>query len=436
MAKSIVSQKAFLSFGFALLALTSLSFGQVEFSKTPRQAQTAFFFDAITFISDIPGKSRLDVYVQIPFEELHFVKVADEYIAGYEVSTQILDRDQQVVDQRSSSKEERVKDFNQTTADRASSFSHQSIDLTPGHYEIDVEVVETETQKRTRQRKSILVSDFSRDSLGFSDIMLVNRLTKIGDKTGVIPNVSGSFSRQTDGFYLYFEAYHISTVDSLLLTCHIFGPNKLQVWQKEQAEPPSDTKLQIFVKVDSTTFDAGNYLVVVEGFNARLGSSAGLKTTTSRTFTIRWSDIPPTITDIDKAIEEMRYIAKVSELDHIREGKTIDDRRRLFLEFWGRRDPDPTTVRNELMEEYYRRVEFANKTFTRYMEGWRSDMGMVYIRLGPPENIERHPFEMSSKPYEIWYYYQLDRQVVFIDFSGFGDYRIQNPTDDLFRGLR
>ena len=40
------------------------------------------------------------------------------------------------------------------------------------------------------------------------------------------------------------------------------------------------------------------------------------------------------------------------------------------------------------------------------------------------------------KPYEIWYYYQLDRECIFVDYSGFGDYRLQNPTADLFRGLR
>ena len=139
--------------------------------------------------------------------------------------------------------------------------------------------------------------------------------------------------------------------------------------------------------------------------------------------------------DNSYAIEEMRYVATGDELDSLQAGKTLDDRRRRFLEFWNKRNPDPTSGRNPLLEEYYRRVDYANKTFTRYLAGWKTDRGMVYIRLGPPDNIERHPFEMGSKPYEIWNYYNLNRECIFVDYSGFGDYRLQNATDDLFRGL-
>ncbi|HTP12126.1 MAG TPA: GWxTD domain-containing protein, partial [Bacteroidota bacterium] len=179
----------------------------------------------------------------------------------------------------------------------------------------------------------------------------------------------------------------------------------------------------------------GSYLIVVEGFNARAGTNSELKTTTSRRFHIMWGDIPSTIVDIDKAIDQLRYVATSDELDSLHAGTTPEDRRKKFLAFWNKRNPDPTSGRNPLMEEYYRRVDYANKSFTRYMDGWKTDRGMVYIRLGPPDNIERHPFEMGSKPYEIWYYYSLNRDCIFVDYSGFGDYRLQNASEDLFRGL-
>jgi GWxTD domain-containing protein len=421
---------------FLIVVPLGVARAQVEFSRTAKPPAINFYFDAITFIADVPGKSRLDVYVQVPHDELHFVKVGEEYITTYETSVQLLDGDQRTIEQRSWKADDRTRDFNQTSSSKYFSLTHQTLDISPGKYEIDVEVFEPETQKRTTQKKSILITDFGKDDLALSDIMLINRLTQAGDKTVITPNVSGVFSRQAEGFYLFFEAYHVSSVDSLSLLCRILDAKKKEMWQKEQVQPPGESKMQIFVRVDSTNFDAGTYLVVIEGLNARQGTTLGLKATTSRPFTVRWSDIPPMITNIDKAIDQMKYIARESELDSIRNGKELQERRKRFLEFWAKRDPDPSTPRNELMEEYYRRVDFANKSFTRFMEGWRTDMGMVYIRLGPPENIERHPFEMGTKPYEIWYYYQLDREVIFVDYSGFGDYRMQNPTDDIFRGLR
>jgi len=79
------------------------------------------------------------------------------------------------------------------------------------------------------------------------------------------------------------------------------------------------------------------------------------------------------------------------------------------------------------MEEYYRRVDFANANFGTFIEGWKTDRGMVYIVLGPPNDIERHPFEAGSKPYEIWSYYTINREFVFVDYSGFGEYRLVTP---------
>jgi hypothetical protein len=58
-------------------------------------------------------------------------------------------------------------------------------------------------------------------------------------------------------------------------------------------------------------------------------------------------------------------------------------------------------------------------------------MGMVFIILGAPSSVDRHPFEIDSKPYEIWYYYDFDRQIVFVDESGFGNYRLVTPIWDL-----
>jgi hypothetical protein len=88
------------------------------------------------------------------------------------------------------------------------------------------------------------------------------------------------------------------------------------------------------------------------------------------------------------------------------------------------------------MEEYYRRIEFANTNFTSYIEGWRTDRGMVYITLGPPNDIERHPFESESKPYEIWSYYRYNREFVFVDYSGFGDYRLIAPSLEALDQIR
>jgi hypothetical protein len=63
-------------------------------------------------------------------------------------------------------------------------------------------------------------------------------------------------------------------------------------------------------------------------------------------------------------------------------------------------------------------------------EGYRTDRGRVYIVYGPPDDIERHPNESDTKPYEIWTYNSIQGGVEF-DFlqkvQG-SDYELVNST--------
>ena len=107
------------------------------------------------------------------------------------------------------------------------------------------------------------------------------------------------------------------------------------------------------------------------------------------------------------------------------------------MEFWKKKDPNPASKRNEVMQEYYRRLITADSTFTNtFQKGWRTDMGMVYIIFGEPSNIDRHPFDLDTKPYEVWQYYDINKEFVFVDNTGFGDYRLITPIWETFRYQR
>jgi len=144
--------------------------------------------------------------------------------------------------------------------------------------------------------------------------------------------------------------------------------------------------------------------------------------------------LPATVANIDEAIAQLVYIANPSEIEYMENSETEKDKITRFMAFWKTKDPSPGNDENEVFEEYYGRVNYANEQFTHYREGWQSDRGMVFIILGPPNNIERHPFEYDSKPYETWQYYELNKSFTFLDQTGFGDYRLINREyGDIFR---
>lgn len=51
-----------------------------------------------------------------------------------------------------------------------------------------------------------------------------------------------------------------------------------------------------------------------------------------------------------------------------------------------------------LMRSYFQRIESANRYFTDYKEGWKTDRGMLYIIYGKPDEVSR------TTTTETWYY--------------------------------
>jgi len=400
-------------------------------------SEPIFYFEAVSYASEQPGKARVDVYVQVPYQELRFVKDGEQFVARYDVTFSVFTTQGQLAHERAWTEVVRVKDFSQTTSAKFYSLSHRPVEVEPGNYQASILIQDQDSRKTARRRRNLLVTDFSRDSLSLSDIMLVSRLSTSGEKRSIVPNISGTIGDQVEGFFLFVEIYSKVDCDSLQLRWRILDKQRREVLKDSQTEPSSGRVTQAFLKVDHPNLSAGTYFLNIDvtPLHTTQGQPA-LSASTSRTFTVRWSDLPPTVQDLDKAIDQMRYVARESEMEFIREAKDPIEKRNRFLEFWKKRDPDPRTPENELLEEYYNRVDYANKNFSHYTEGWRTDRGMVYIYLGAPDNIERYPFQSGSKPYEIWYYNQINRRYVFVDESGFGDYKLRSPLTDLWDRVR
>ena len=133
------------------------------------------------------------------------------------------------------------------------------------------------------------------------------------------------------------------------------------------------------------------------------------------------------IDNIDTALAQMSYILTPKEKKELKNLKQ-SEKEKFFRTVWAKRDPIVKTKVNELMEEYYSRVFFTEENFSRGTSGgWKSDMGMVYILFGKPDDMKRSMNMQGSYNYEKWYYFQIGEEFTFIDDYGFGDYRLKTP---------
>ena len=144
----------------------------------------------------------------------------------------------------------------------------------------------------------------------------------------------------------------------------------------------------------------------------------------SKDFSIRWIDMPLSLWDLDFAISAMKYIATDDEFDELRSGSRAS-RIRKFEEFWGKRDKTPETAYNEVMAEYFRRVDYAFTTFKTLKEenGAMTDRGRIHILFGKPSNIIRS-LAPGAPPREVWTYSSLNKEFIFEDPSKQGNYKL------------
>ena len=109
------------------------------------------------------------------------------------------------------------------------------------------------------------------------------------------------------------------------------------------------------------------------------------------------NDRYPKMTRPEQLKEPLLYMStnqEITEMQSARDSKKALDK--YWLSLMG---GNPELAR-QVIRSYYNRVEEANRLFTSYKEGWKTDKGMIFIILGPPDKVQR------SKDKEVWVYDQ------------------------------
>lgn len=147
-------------------------------------------------------------------------------------------------------------------------------------------------------------------------------------------------------------------------------------------------------------------------------------------FQVFWPTRPVTLQSLDLAVDALRHIATEEQLDVLQSGSR-QRRAKAFYEFWSTRDPDTTTAYNEMMTEYYRRVDESNRRFSNddQGDGYKTDRGRIFILYGAPTRVERF-LKPGSPPREVWTYESIKRRFIFVDQSKNGNY-VLTETENL-----
>ncbi len=373
-------------------------------------------------ISDNLKSGKLYVYSNIINDDLTFLK--NDSIGGFQAEFEwevaVEDEEKQVAF-HSIHKEVYEVDYNQTNDREKNILLSTTFDIPAGEYVITAQIRDLMSKKSVSRKIEMEMYDLNKESIDMSDILFLNEaeFDSVGNLTHFVPRVKNNFSRHTPFIYIYTEIYskeYPAIFNIRYRLEDVEGEVELDtVIFKEMTGPLSS---YVF-KLDKRMIAKNNHQCSV------ILSRGSEQVERFRNISFYWVNVPETSEDITLALRQMRYISPLDSLDIYLEAP-LEEQQKFFSRFWARRDPNPETEANELMEEYFSRLNFANREFSNYIDdGWLSDRGRILIKFGYPDDVESYPLGWNSIPYVIWrYYFPRAKVFVFADRMGFGDYRL------------
>jgi len=112
------------------------------------------------------------------------------------------------------------------------------------------------------------------------------------------------------------------------------------------------------------------------------------------------SDFPGQTTAAE-LIDNLLYLTSAAERQQL---AASSDPKRAVDRFWLQAAGSDQVRARDFIRRYYEHVTAANELFSGHKPGWRTDRGLLYVVLGPPQRVERTATE------ERWHYDQAGRQ--------------------------
>lgn len=292
------------------------------------------------------------------------------------------------------------------------------------------------------------VQPLSTTTPALSDLQLASSIRQ-GNKESVfykntldvLPNVGGMFSEDQRCYY-YCEAYNLQasgdTSDYLVRT-NVYDAVGKEIVSRDRPKKRVGESSVIVDHFPVKNLRSGTYTVMVSlltnenavqsstgrkffVYNPTLGVDSSLLTSSSKLPMPQYMSMDES--ELDREFQWSRYAAMDDEKQQYEALKGVDAKRKFLSDFWRRREPGQR-------EEYLARVAYANANFrVLSREGYRTDRGRVVITYGAPDDIDRHPNETETRPYEIWSYNNIQGGVIFVFVlrNAAGDYELVHST--------
>ncbi len=414
-----------LSFKYTILFF---AFFSIAFSTQENDARRdemfglpSFVFRMHQFKSAQTDHTKLEINIALVNDVLQFVRQENgRYRAGIRISMDLVNSENEHLGEKLNSREIFAESFDETNSRNIYSRDQFEYDVKPGNHELHLEITDLETRRRLLRKFPIKLKSFQADSLQISSIMFMEPSTENDSMRYNLPKI---YSAAAKGVPIRFFVSGGGAEDSTRIsyTLKNWAGEVVALW--DESAVFEDETLQFDQDLADKIKSAGNYTVEI------LASLNEQKAKSLSQFSVKY-DVAQN--NGEKAESDaqtylaLKYIMQRNEYQKI-VNASPEERASLLKDFWNARNPEPESDVNPIRDEFYRRVEFANKHFSVLavqQAGWETDRGEKYIIFGDPTSVQTQSDQFGAATIQLWYYRDMDRRFIFRDKKGNNDFKL------------
>ncbi|QQS38012.1 MAG: GWxTD domain-containing protein [Ignavibacteriales bacterium] len=372
---------------------------------------------------------------RIPFERIVFEKNHAGYNASFRINIEVTDSSGKFISRGMSSKKINVLSYEATISKNL--FAEGLINLEVPTTRVKIVPVFTDNITNQEQRMPPVITTAIVEQSDFLSPFVVenkkstcngNEVSRLANFGGVVP-----FSKKTYDLLIPSFDTSLTSVKVVIINNKDTVLNKSITSSGVRGLELEECNGSIVIsdKSSNNSFQ----LFRIENFNSSLeeGSitvfvSATDKFKKENMFQgdVRWFDRPFILFNQEISARTLKYLDDEELVSKVLKS---DDEKYFseLLNVWKNYDPTPDTKFNELLEQYYRRVDYSIRNFSTITGkmGWETDRGEVYIKFGEPDNISRS-YDDQGKVVESWSYTTTSKIFSFVDKTGTGEFVILN----------
>ena len=415
------------------IILTSITlFAQQQNNRPAIMPIIPFETNVISFPDSEDDYSVYYTY-KIPYRLMIFERSVDSFNAEFRIQVEIKDKEDKLVARDIKDNKLTVNSFEETNDPKLILQDYIGFNLKPGDYKVSA-VISDRNSSGERPLKPIDISLKQTDGAELLDPIVVRTRNKEcdGKESFVLANSGGKIPFSNEEYGLI-----IPIADTSITELEFTMENNGEVIASGQLNNSILNRFDL-AKCDDSLILAEftdnlltrNFLIpyvnekIDEGVLELKIMKEEIDFEETIILNVVWFNKPISLYNSEKAIELLTYIESEDIVDSLL-NEDEDDYPKVLQNYWAKFDPTPKTTFNEIMFEYYSRADYSIREFSSITNnnGANSDRGMVYIKFGKPDKVDRKS-NSQGEVIEIWTYSSAQRTFSFIDKIGTGNFTL------------